>query len=1120
MKKIRKMLLGALTVALLGAVGCFTACKGEDSSFDSTESVESVVHTHQEYEAVVVQPTCEKDGYIEYHCESCPAILRTETLDALGHDIVEHEAQAPTCMEFGWDAYETCDREGCVYTTYEKILELGHDMETYSAQAATCTDIGWNAYEACEREGCGHTTYVEIPALTHDMKKYEAKVATCEEIGWEAYEACSREGCGHTTYVEIPALGHDLEYFKAQEVSCLEIGWDAYEVCNREGCRHSTYAEIPALEHDLCFEEKWDATCMDSGYEAYEYCWRCGYSTYQEIPALGHDIKTYEAKAVTCEEIGWDAYEACDREGCEHTTYEEIPAIGHDLEYFKAQAVSCLAIGWDAYEVCNRENCGHTTYAEIPALGHDMKGYAAKAVTCEEIGWEAYEACDREGCEHSTYAEIPALGHDMKGYEAKAATCTAIGWEVYEACDREGCEHSTFVEIPALGHDLEKFEAKAVSCLAIGWDAYEVCNREGCGHTTYREIPALGHALEYVSAQTATCTTIGWNDHEFCGRTGCGYTTYEEYPMVDHVPVADARVEATASQTGLTEGSHCGACGTVLEKQRTLYFLSLAVYNGEYGTVAEYQQSLAAGEKVKMKAIPYAEYGFSGWYLNNQTQKLTWDCEYEYTMPSRNTTLKAVFSMYPDMDVWFGDKVTTFSGSGLPSNPYLIETGAQLAGMASLVNAGNKSYISAYYRLEKSIDMNGNYWAPIGSNDDTYEAEFEGDFNGNDNVVYGMKLREINGVNYYGLFGGLHPATVYDLNIENVNIDITGYSDKIYYVGALCGFVYNSDATLNNVTASGTIKLVGGKEAYVGGVIGCSNGMLNVKNFTSATNIQCNLSQAYVVVGGVLGYAKASINMYGCSHKGDITVSGSTECDAGGVLGEVGGANRTVTLELCNHTGVMDVTSVGLVDVGGVAGHSGKFTRCFASGNLSVSTGDKSIAVGGIASHGGTATNCYYAGNITTYNGDANFCVGGIFGDSGSAEKVITSGSISVTNGDDSKSITSDGFAAGIIGYTSGGTLTNCATSMSVNITNTEGIKDDQIGYISTWRYTYENCYASSASALYQNGELATDVKGFNTFEPSNNFKTSGFYSSTLRWSSSIWDWSTVTTLGYPVLKA
>ena len=840
-----------------------------------------------------------------------------------------------------------------------------------------------------------------------------------------------------------------------------------------------------------------------------------------EIPALGHDMKGHEAQLATCEAIGWDAYEACEREGCEHSTYAEIPALGHDLKYFKAQEVSCLEIGWDAYEVCNREGCGHSTYAEIPALGHDMKGYAAKAVTCEEIGWEAYEACDRDGCGHTTYAEIPALGHDIKTYEAKAVTCEEIGWEAYEACGREGCEHSTFVEIPALGHDLEKFEAKAVSCLAIGWDAYEVCNREGCGHTTYREIPALGHALEYVSAQTATCTTIGWNDHEFCGRTGCGYTTYEEYPMIDHVPVADARVEATASQTGLTEGSHCGECGTVLEKQRTLYFLSLAVYNGEYGTVAEYQQSLAAGEKVKMKAIPYAEYGFSGWYLNNQTQKLTWDCEYEYTMPSRNTTLKAVFSMYPDMDVWFGDKVTTFSGSGLPSNPYLIETGAQLAGMASLVNAGNKSYISAYYKLVNSIDMNGNYWTPIGSNDDTYEAEFEGDFNGNDNVVYGMKLREINGVNYYGLFGGLHPATVYDLTIENVNINITGYSDKIYYVGALCGFVYNSDATLNNVTASGTIKLVGGKEAYVGGVIGCSNGMLNVKKCNSLANIQCNLPSSYVIVGGVLGYAKASINMYGCSHKGDITVSGSTECDAGGVLGEVGGANRTVTLESCNHTGKISVTSTGAVDLGGVAGVSGSFARCFASGDISVSTENKGIAVGGIASHGGTANNCYYAGKITTKNGDANFYVGGIFGNSGSAEKVITSGSISVTNGDDSKSITSDGFAAGIIGYTSGGTLTNCATAMSVYITNTEGVKDDQIGYISTYNYKYENCYAaSSLSELYNNGERVGDSKGFNTFEPSNNFKTSGFYSSTLRWSSSIWDWSTVTTLGYPVLKA
>ena len=38
----------------------------------------------------------------------------------------------------------------------------------HDAQAPTCTEIGWNAYDTCKREGCGYTTYVEISALNHD----------------------------------------------------------------------------------------------------------------------------------------------------------------------------------------------------------------------------------------------------------------------------------------------------------------------------------------------------------------------------------------------------------------------------------------------------------------------------------------------------------------------------------------------------------------------------------------------------------------------------------------------------------------------------------------------------------------------------------------------------------------------------------------------------------------------------------------------------------------------------------------------------------------------------------------------------------------------------------------
>ena len=37
----------------------------------------------------------------------------------LGHDLVQHDAQAATCTKIGWEAYETCSR--CDYTTYAEL---------------------------------------------------------------------------------------------------------------------------------------------------------------------------------------------------------------------------------------------------------------------------------------------------------------------------------------------------------------------------------------------------------------------------------------------------------------------------------------------------------------------------------------------------------------------------------------------------------------------------------------------------------------------------------------------------------------------------------------------------------------------------------------------------------------------------------------------------------------------------------------------------------------------------------------------------------------------------------------------------------------------------------------
>ena len=125
--------------------------------------------------------------------------------DPNNHDLVHHDAKAPTCTEIGWDEYDACQREGCTYTTKVELPALKHNLVHHDAKAPTCTEIGWEEYDTCSR--CDYTTKVELLALKHDLVHHDAKAPTCTEIGWDEYDTCSR--CDYTTKVEIPAAGHD-----------------------------------------------------------------------------------------------------------------------------------------------------------------------------------------------------------------------------------------------------------------------------------------------------------------------------------------------------------------------------------------------------------------------------------------------------------------------------------------------------------------------------------------------------------------------------------------------------------------------------------------------------------------------------------------------------------------------------------------------------------------------------------------------------------------------------------------------------------------------------------------------------------------------------------------------
>ena len=159
--------------------------------------------------------------------------------DPNNHDLVHHDAKAPTCTEIGWNEYDACQREGCTYTTKVEIPALKHKLVHHDAKAPTCTETGWEEYDTCSR--CDYTTYQEIPALKHDLVHHDAKAPTCTEIGWNEYDACQREGCDYTTKVEIPAPGHDYTE-KVVKPTCERVGYTLHtcKKCNDSYKDHQT----------------------------------------------------------------------------------------------------------------------------------------------------------------------------------------------------------------------------------------------------------------------------------------------------------------------------------------------------------------------------------------------------------------------------------------------------------------------------------------------------------------------------------------------------------------------------------------------------------------------------------------------------------------------------------------------------------------------------------------------------------------------------------------------------------------------------------------------------------------------------------------------------------------
>ena len=211
------------------------------------------------------------------------------------------------CYHKGTDTY---------VSTWERPDPNNHDLVHHDAKAPTCTEIGWNEYDACQREGCTYTTKVEIPALKHKLVHHDAKAPTCTENGWEEYDTCSR--CDYTTKVELLALKHDLVHHDAKAPTCTETGWEEYDTCSR--CDYTTKVEIPAPGHDYT-EKVVKPTCGKGGYTLYT-CKKCN-DSYKD-----HQTKTLLHWYGEWTSNGDGTHSAtCKRKDCKHVSKTECAIV-------------------------------------------------------------------------------------------------------------------------------------------------------------------------------------------------------------------------------------------------------------------------------------------------------------------------------------------------------------------------------------------------------------------------------------------------------------------------------------------------------------------------------------------------------------------------------------------------------------------------------------------------------------------------------------------------------------------------------------------------------------------------------------------------------------------------
>lgn len=174
----------------------------------------------------------------------------------------------------------------------------------------------------------------------------------------------------------------------------------------------------------------------------------------------------------------------------------------------------------------------------------------------------------------------------------------------------------------------------------------------------------------------------------------------------------------------------------------------------------------------------------------------------------------------------------------------------ELKALRDAVNSETSSYSyvgeNIYLTADLDLKDEAEAWTPIGDADHPFMGHFEG---------WGHKISnlKVEGSNdYAGLFGYIDGGSVRDVGVEG-----SGVAGKLY-VGGICGYLKSGEISscYSDIAVSGT--------QYVGGLCGYSEGKIE-----------------------------------NCWHQGNVTASGASDVNAGGLVGDVNGGSLRGSLQRC-----------------------------------------------------------------------------------------------------------------------------------------------------------------------------------------------------------------------------